>query len=39
MPSEGTKILEFSQCHKYEKSRFIFYAVVECLKEKIDGRK
>ena len=39
MPSEGTKILEFNQNHKYEKSRFIFYAVVECLKEKIDGKK
>ena len=39
MPSEDTKILEFSQNQKSDKSPFIIYANVECLREKNDGSK
>ena len=35
MPSENTKILEFNQYQKFDKALFIFYADLECLKEKI----
>ena len=36
MPSEDTKILEFSQCQKLDKKLFVIYADLECL---IDGCK
>ena len=36
MPSEETKILEFSQYQKPDKATFIIYADLECLIEKID---
>ena len=39
MPSEETKILETNQHQKPDKARFIFYADLECLIEKIDGYK
>ena len=39
MPSEDTKILEFNQYQKSDKAPFIIYADLECLIEKIDGRK
>ena len=39
MPSEDTKILEFNQYQKSDKSLFIIYADHECLIEKIDGCK
>ena len=36
MPYEETKILEFNQYQKYDKTPFIIYAVLECIIEKID---
>ena len=36
MPSEDTKILEFSQYQKTGKAPFMIYADYECIKEKID---
>ena len=39
MPSEDTKILEFNQYQKNDKSPLIIYAVLECLIEKNDGCK
>ena len=39
MPSEDTKISEFSQCKKSDKAPFIIYADLECILEKIDGCK
>ena len=39
MPLKDTKILEFNQCQKLDKSPFIIYADIECLLEKIDGCK
>ena len=39
MPSENTKILEFNQYHKSDKTPFIIYADLQCIIEKIDGCK
>ena len=39
MPSRDNKILEFNQYQKSDKPPFTIYAYLECLKEKIDGRK
>ena len=39
MPSEGTKILEFNQYQKSNKSAFIVCADLECLTQKLDGCK
>ena len=39
MSSEDIKILEFNQCQKSDKTRFISYADLECITEKIDGCK
>ena len=39
MPSEDTKILEFSQYQKSDKAQFIIYAGLEYIIEKIDGCK
>ena len=39
MSSEDTKILEFKQYQKFDKAPFIIYADLECIMEKIDGRK
>ena len=39
MPSEDTKILEFSQYKKYDTAQFIFSTNLECLIIKIDGCK
>ena len=39
MPSEDTKILEFSQYQKYDKVPFIIYAGIEYIMDKIDGCK
>ena len=39
MPYEETKILEFNQYQKYDKTPFIIYAVYECIIEKIDEYK
>ena len=39
MPSEDTKILEFSQYQKSNKAPFIIYADLECLIKNIDGCK
>ena len=39
MPSEDTKILEFTQYQKSDKAPFVIYADLECLIEKIDGCK
>ena len=39
IPSENTEILEFSQYQKSDKTRFIIYADLKCLLEKIDGCK
>ena len=36
MPSEDTKILEFNQCQKFDKTPFIIYSNLECLTEKIN---
>ena len=36
MPSEDTKILEFDQYQKPDKSPFITYADLECITERID---
>ena len=36
MPFEDTKILEFNQYQKCDKSLFIIYADIECIIEKID---
>ena len=34
MPSENTKILEFTQYQKFDKTPFIIYADLECLRKK-----
>ena len=39
MPSEDTKILEFSQYQKSDKAPLIIYADLECIIEKISGCK
>ena len=39
MLSEDNKILEFIQRHKSDKTPFTIYVDLECLLEKIDGRK
>ena len=39
MPSEDTKILDFDQHHKSNKTTCIIYAGLESLIEKINGRK
>ena len=39
MPSEDTKILESNQYKKSDKARFIIYADLECIIEKINGCK
>ena len=39
MPSADTKILEFKQYQKFDKTPFIIYADLESLIEKIDGFK
>ena len=39
MPSEDTKILEFSQNQKSDKAPFLIYPDLECIMEKIDGYK
>ena len=39
IPSEKTKILEFNQQEKPHKASFIFYADVEYLIKRLDGRK
>ena len=39
MSSENTEILEFNQYKKSDKARFIIYADLECLIEKIYGCK
>ena len=36
MSYEETKILEFNQYQKYDKTPFIIYALLECIIEKID---
>ena len=38
-PSEVSKILEFHKYQKSNKEKFIIYAYLECLIEKIDGYK
>ena len=37
MPSEDTKILEFNQYHKSDRTPFVFYADLECVIEKVHG--
>ena len=37
MPFEDTKISEFNQCQKSDKTPFIFYGDLDRLIEKIDG--
>ena len=39
IPSDDTKILEFSQYQKCDKALFIIYEDLECITEKIDGCK
>ena len=39
MPSEDTKILEFNQYQKSDKTPIIIYADIECIIKKIDGCK
>ena len=39
MPSEDTKILEFNQYQKCDKSPFIIYAYLECIIKRIGGCK
>ena len=39
MPFDDTKILEFNQYQKSDKTPFIIYADLECIIEKIDGYK
>ena len=39
LPSKDTKILEFNQYQKSDKTPFIIYSDLECLIEKIDGCK
>ena len=39
VPSEDTKILEFSQYQKSDNATFIIYADLECIIEKLDGCK
>ena len=39
MPAENTKIFEFNQYQKSHKAKFIIYADLECLIEKIVGCK
>ena len=39
MPSEDTKILEFNQYQKSDKTPFIIYADLECIIKKTDGCK
>ena len=36
MPSEDTKILEFNQYQKSDKTPFIIYGDLKCITEKID---
>ena len=36
MPSEDTKVFEFNQDQKWNKSPFIIYVDFECVAEKID---
>ena len=38
-PSEVSKILEFHKYQKSNKEKFIIYADLECLIEKVDGYK
>ena len=35
MPSEDTKILEFNQYQKYDKTRFIIYADLEFIRKRL----
>ena len=39
MPPKDTETLEFNQYKKYDKAPFIVYEDLECIIEKIDGRK
>ena len=39
MPSEDTKVLEFNQYQKSDKTLFVIHADLECLIKKIDGCK
>ena len=39
MPSEDTKILEFNQYQKSDKTPFIICSDLECIIEKVDGCK
>ena len=39
MLSEDTTTLEFNQYQKFDKAPFIIYADLECIMEKVDGRK
>ena len=39
MPFKDTKILEFNQYQKSDKTPFIIYVYLECIIEKIDGCK
>ena len=39
MHSEDTKRLKFHQYQKYDKVQFVIYANLECIIERIDGRK
>ena len=39
MPSEGIKILEFTQLQRSNKAPFVIYADFECSIEKINGCK
>ena len=39
MPSGDTKISEFNEYQKSDRTPFIIYAYLECLIEKIDGCK
>ena len=39
MPSEDTKLSEFSQHQKFDKASFIVYADLECSTEKVDRYK
>ena len=39
MPPEDTKILEFNQYQKSDKTPFVIYTDLECLIEKTDGCK
>ena len=39
MPFKNTKILEFNQYQKSDKAPFIIFADLDCIIEKISGRK